>query len=271
MNNDEAFLNLLSSQRQLLTQLNRESAANRLAESEMKLSGGCMNGDLPVAPNQSICEPMNHNGVVFSKRLSTGLGNDIFCYPAGLAADEYKVGYGTSNSFDIVPKSYKKDKDNLGLHDFEVGKKRHLSSIGFLNSLFAEDMRQQRRLSLLPNHSFQPFPDNMPDSDDEDVEDEEVELLLRNIEPLELPKVPQPKPQPQTEPKQGPKDVRKFMMALSAAMEKSQKSQQDIHDWDRKMGLKRSHSKTMRLSTRSRKKLRAMLKKQINALNSKKH
>ena len=45
------------------------------------------------------------------------------------------------------------------------------------------------------------------------------------------------------------------------AMEKSMKSQQDIHDWDRKMGLKRSHSKTMRLSMRSRDKLR----KAINA------
>ena len=43
------------------------------------------------------------------------------------------------------------------------------------------------------------------------------------------------------------------------AMEKSMKSQQDIHDWDRKMGLKRSHSKTMRLSMRSRKKLRKIV------------
>lgn len=43
------------------------------------------------------------------------------------------------------------------------------------------------------------------------------------------------------------------------AMDKSTKSQQDIHNWDRKMGLKRSHSKTMRLSMRSRKKLRTLL------------
>ena len=45
------------------------------------------------------------------------------------------------------------------------------------------------------------------------------------------------------------------------AMDKSVSSQQDIHDWDRKMGLKRSHSKTMRLSMRSRKKLTALLMK----------
>ena len=43
------------------------------------------------------------------------------------------------------------------------------------------------------------------------------------------------------------------------AMEKSMKSQQDIHDWDRRMGLKRSHSKTMRLSMRSRNKLRKVI------------
>lgn len=43
------------------------------------------------------------------------------------------------------------------------------------------------------------------------------------------------------------------------AMEKSMKSQQDIHDWDRRMGLKRSHSKTMRLTMRSRNKLRKVI------------
>jgi len=56
------------------------------------------------------------------------------------------------------------------------------------------------------------------------------------------------------------------MRDFSTAMEKSQKSQQDIHDWDRKMGLKRSHSKTMRLSSRSRKQLRAILKAEINSM-----
>jgi hypothetical protein len=50
---------------------------------------------------------------------------------------------------------------------------------------------------------------------------------------------------------------------FASAMDQSSKSQQDIHDWDRKMGLKRSHSKTMRLSMRSRKKLRAVMKKEM--------
>eukprot|EP00536_Pseudo-nitzschia_multiseries_P001758 jgi/Psemu1/4000/gm1.4000_g len=43
---------------------------------------------------------------------------------------------------------------------------------------------------------------------------------------------------------------------FALAMEKSTQSQQSIHKWDRMMGLKRSHSKTMRLSMRSRSKLK---------------
>lgn len=50
-------------------------------------------------------------------------------------------------------------------------------------------------------------------------------------------------------------DVQKFADAL----EKSANSQLDIHQWDRKMGLKRSHSKTMTQSMQSRKKLRGIL------------
>lgn len=47
---------------------------------------------------------------------------------------------------------------------------------------------------------------------------------------------------------------------FASAMEASQQSQQDIHDWDRKFGLRRAHSKTMRDSTRSRKKVLEFLK-----------
>lgn len=60
-----------------------------------------------------------------------------------------------------------------------------------------------------------------------------------------------------------PEEVKKIVQAFRAAMERSQYTQQSIHDWDRKMGLKRSHSKTMRLSARSRKKLRAMFKREF--------
>jgi hypothetical protein len=68
------------------------------------------------------------------------------------------------------------------------------------------------------------------------------------------------------DPNVNPKALKSKMQAFASAMEKSTKSQQAIHDWDRKMGLKRSHSKTMRMSMRSRKKLRTLVKKEINAL-----
>jgi hypothetical protein len=209
----------------------------------------------PISPNRSICEPTEvGDSFVASKRFSLGLGTDMFGYPT-LAGEDPKFVLGSTDTmgYDIPPRTYKKgDKDNdLGLDDFMAGKKRRLSSIGFLNTLFQEDLRQQRRFSLLPHERFQSFAE-MPDED----------LFLNTYEPMD----------PQSNrPQIDPKEAKKFMIALSAAMEKSQKSQQDIHDWDRKMGLKRSHSKTMRLTTRSRKKLRAMLKKQINALSSKKN
>mmetsp|Transcript_35240 Transcript_35240/g.76061 ORF Transcript_35240/g.76061 Transcript_35240/m.76061 type:complete len:705 (+) Transcript_35240:370-2484(+) len=47
---------------------------------------------------------------------------------------------------------------------------------------------------------------------------------------------------------------------FASAMETSQASQQAIHDWDRKFGLRRAHSKTMRESCRSRKKVLEFLK-----------
>lgn len=53
------------------------------------------------------------------------------------------------------------------------------------------------------------------------------------------------------------KELRKFADVL----EKSVRSQQEIQKWDRKMGLKRSHSKTMTMSMQSRKKLKNLITK----------
>jgi len=50
---------------------------------------------------------------------------------------------------------------------------------------------------------------------------------------------------------------------IASVMEASQTSQQNIHDWDRKFGLRRAHSKTMRESCRSRKKVLDFLKGEI--------
>ena len=65
------------------------------------------------------------------------------------------------------------------------------------------------------------------------------------------------------EAKMAPEEAKKHLVLFDGTMEQSQDSQQKIHDWDRKMGLKRSHSKTMRLSSRSRKQLRKFTQKDI--------
>jgi hypothetical protein len=56
------------------------------------------------------------------------------------------------------------------------------------------------------------------------------------------------------------------LRTLDQAMARSQQSQLAIHKWDKLMGLKRSHSKTMRLSSRTRKKVRAFLKGEIDSV-----
>lgn len=54
------------------------------------------------------------------------------------------------------------------------------------------------------------------------------------------------------------------MYSFKASMEKSSQTQTEIQLWDKKMGLKRSHSATMTKTTRSRKKLRKMLEKHLD-------
>jgi hypothetical protein len=93
--------------------------------------------------------------------------------------------------------------------------------------------------------------DDGDDVDDDDDDDDE----LSSIEPLDF------------KDDQEPALLVKELTALDGAMVKSQDSQQRIHDWDKKMGLKRSHSKTMRLSSRSRKKVRALLKRELSLIS----
>jgi hypothetical protein len=65
-----------------------------------------------------------------------------------------------------------------------------------------------------------------------------------------------------------PLEVKEAIDSFTDSMTKSMRSQQAIHDWDRKMGLKRSHSKTMRLSMRSRKRVKLLLKKEFGIVLS---
>jgi len=54
-------------------------------------------------------------------------------------------------------------------------------------------------------------------------------------------------------------ESRLVISSFLEAMKKTQDSQQQIYNWDRKMGLKKSHSKTMRNSRKSRAKIKEFL------------
>lgn len=60
-----------------------------------------------------------------------------------------------------------------------------------------------------------------------------------------------------------PEIVKTFQCTMTA----SQKSQQDIQSWDKKMGLKRSHSSTMTKTTQSRNKLRKLFENEAILAN----
>jgi len=259
-----------------------------------------------VPPNRSICETSLQENVVYSKRFSLGLGNDFLTLPPPFPGDHESYNKsGFDFCSDLMPptglignKRYK-DDCSFGMDDIQPGKKRRLSNVGFYNNFFLDDVHMQRR------PSFSSLADTMhfPEEDDDllqgfdpieiphpsavgDEATPELQaptscVIVTPHEEMKKPATPSPSPavtektikpkkqQPLPLMLKNPEEARETMVSLSDAMEKTQKSQQELHDWDRKiMGLKRSHSKTMRLSTRSRKKLRAMLKKQINALNS---
>jgi hypothetical protein len=336
MGNDDAFMNLLSSQRQLLSQLNRENTADRRTTNNgyaagvggaydasvaaanfpgSMLMGGCQrlhqctNKYPIVSPNQFIHDMYGPSSTDGSRRVSLGLGNDFLEIPSAMGGDDLlkASGFGpdplgfldiTPHAAGTTPKSTKKrQKDDFGFDDIFSVKKRRMSNAGLICALFSEDSQPQNQLQQ-PENSIQAhrrhslssladgvelsiFPEGAVLEEQEDPLDEWHHNVMepparhfsRPNQPKVVPKqlVPQRKQIPKAKMElMSPKEARKALMALHVAMEKSQQTQQDIHDWDRQMGLKRSHCKTMRLTTRSRKKLRQMLKKQINALNSKK-
>jgi hypothetical protein len=284
MQHDEAFLSLLSSQRELLNQLNMGNMMRRAeqapVEDQPRTEGG--GGGSLLAPeargltNMSIAERRSSMDMLFtmSKRFSMGgMGYDQSqgTYPS-YTGDLYQ-GEADGRNFDdrdVASTKYKM-REKADAHQDEPHtqhkKKRRLSSLGFISSSFFEDhLKEARRDST--DFLSQPSVDDMPNDphDDDSVhlendedDDEEREQDAVSLEPFGM-----------TEHSKSPAEVKSVMQGFTSAMEVSQKSQQDIHDWDKKMGLKRSHSKTMRLSARSRKKLRATFKKEMNALTSKK-
>jgi hypothetical protein len=239
MNNDEAFLSLLSSQRELLNQLNMESAIRREQQARGHLPPRKRGSILGVDPlslmNRPIIERRASLDLLFSRRLSLGMGIDNFMTPP--MNDEHSL------------KDVKGDMD-LGSYHSKKMKRRRSSLLLLLGAMLFDEPQQSRRFSLISS-LYKPM----------DNDDDRLDQVLLSFENTEL-----AYKKPKMNHNVDPNTLKSTMQGFATAMEKSTKSQQEIHDWDRKMGLKRSHSKTMRMSMRSRKKLRTLVKKEINAL-----
>ena len=164
------------------------------------------------------------------RRLSIGMGND---------------NYIMQSMFDDAQESNSRELfDNFNLSERKMMRRR--STLGLLSSLPFDDFLPSRRLSIISSLSEAA-------SDEGKVEQPLLSLDVAEPPTTVVPYLPMG-------------NLRTSLEGFAFAMEKSAKSQQDIHNWDQKMGLKRSHSKTMRLSMRSRKKLRSIMKKEIMSL-----
>lgn len=275
MQHDEAFLSLLSSQRELLNQLNMGNMMRRAEqapiEEQPRTEGG--GGGYLLAPesrgltNMSIAERRSSMDMLFSmsKRFSMGYDQNQGTYPP-YTGDIYQGEADGQNFDDLATAPKYKMREKNDAHQDEPHtrkKKRRLSSLGFISSSFFEDhLKEARRYSsdFLSPPSVDDVPNDNQDDDSVHLEnnedDDEREQDAVSLEPFGMAE----------HSKCSPDEVKITMQGFASAMEVSQKSQQAIHDWDKKMGLKRSHSKTMRLSARSRKNLRASFKKEINAM-----
>jgi hypothetical protein len=183
--------------------------------------------------NQSISGPLQ-NGLSYSKSSSTGTDRFV-----GVEADPAF----TFGSFET--------KVNELIVENEAKKPavKRAPSLGLGHSLsFLESDRGSNGSSNQDGPFFQSANN---DGDGEDQEEDDDDDDLSSIEPLDYKYDCQPTL------------LINELTAFDEAMARSQQSQLAIHNWDKLMGLKRSHSKTMRLSSRSRKKVRAFLQREI--------
>jgi hypothetical protein len=268
MQHDEAFLSLLSSQRELLNQLNMRQTND---QSSGQVRGGGGGGSLIAPDSTGFTNRPNAQRrtsmdmlLTVTKRFSMGMGMgyDQHMLPA-FPMDPYQGENETHDDDDSNPgKGSKHEKDDKQRESRK--KKRRLSSLGFITASFFED---HMKPAGCDSSSFEPHTEpaesmaadcnvDSEADDDHDVDDDDNDNI--SLEPLEL-----------DHSKYSSSEVKNVMEGFTSAMEDSQQSQQAIHDWDKSMGLKRSHSKTMRLSMRSRKKLKSTFKKEISALSTK--
>jgi hypothetical protein len=219
----------------------------------------------------------NNADALFAKSLSIGFGTDPFllslCFPVDDRADG-ALGFGDvqgGGDLKLVNKevpTFKAKRAPEGMEEAQFYKKRRLSSMGFFSSSFFDDgLEQLAAVTAVTSKEIDCCGDDdtasiLSENKDEAIgdhnidDDDDASIASVPVEPIELDMADV-----------NPAKFKTVVLAFTTSMENSAKSQQDIHDWDRKMGLKRSHSKTMRQSSRSRKKLRAILKKEMSAMS----
>jgi hypothetical protein len=224
-----------------------------------------------------------------SMRMGIGVGKDSFVMPSELD-DEWE---------DL--KESDEDDASRGHHEVKSKTQRRRSSLGIVSALIQADPRilSSRRSSLVStvsksfldggsthsyqaeNMSSQPLVDSTISFETCDPSDLTSQILpqdnnmgktalstIKNDRFIITEKREEEFPVMRLDPSIDLPTLTHMIKMFADAMNSSTKSQQDIHDWDRKMGLKRSHSKTMRMSMRSRKKLRAVMNKEMATIKS---
>ena len=182
---------------------------------------------------------------------------------------------GPSEHFPFVLSDCQEYRGNASLYSKHLGdndvsggkhrKKRRISNLGCLTSSFFEDYaKAARRGSMASASSFAASNrgSSKCDSDDDDS------VLSQMSDGVVFDLVNASRFQIHSRSNLTEINLKEKMEMFFDAMSMSQKSQHAIHDWDKKMGLKRSHSKTMRLSMRSRKKLKTLIKKDMLLLSN---
>jgi hypothetical protein len=252
--NDATFQCLLSSQRQLLSRLNSEK--HLIHASQCTIDDQLTYTEFPNATNHSIGhETFRTDNVVLSKRMSIGVGADDFILPD----PNFDTDHFTESCYDEVGRKQTKDGN-----DIVATNKRRRPTLAFLDYIFEKNSEPMTTTETAPAPKRFKNRVEYNDSDDEDygvimedvyTSDDEPEGNDDYDKECDFPRM-------------HPEDAKRHLVVFESAMGRSQDSQQQIHDWDKKMGLKRSHSKTMRLSSRSRKQLRQFTQKDIEHMST---
>lgn len=241
--NDATFQCLLSSQRELLNRLKSET--NFVQPPYRDVDGMTASSVWALPTNHSIgFETFRNDNFALSKRLSLGIGADDLIMPGR----EFDPDRFAESFCDDALKKVGRYAHPSTAH------KRRRSTLSFLDYIFENGAEPTATLEPAPKRVRNRVEYN--DSDDEDygVVVEDVDSDDEQVD--------------ECSPSMDPWEAKEILATFDEAMRRSQGSQQMIHDWDRKMGLKRSHSKTMRLSSRSRKQLRQFTMNDIMYLSA---